>query len=209
MKFIKFYAKLLLAIANPTINEVELEVLHTMDMIVDSKREKILKMVTVLRYAMLAGIVLTFIAWLLPYFTYPEADWGLSKGYKDSKSLWGIMLLPSNFLQMEKVMDIKYISLRQLHVVVIMAITGIIGIITCANKRGIAINIMPLIFSVWGLVGYFRNPFMNEFCNHPAIRLVQIVLIALTFVATIVSIVYCIMELKTRPADAFLSGPGE
>ena len=180
-----------------------------MDMIVDSKREKILKMVTILRYAMLAGIVLTFISWLLPYFTYPEADWGLSKGYKDTKSLWGIMLLPSNFLQMEKVMDVKYISLRDLHVVVIMAITGIIGIITCANKRGIAVNLMPLIFSVWGLVGYFNVPFMNEYCNHGAIRLIQIVLIALTFVATIASIVFCIMELKTRPADAFLSGPGE
>ena len=180
-----------------------------MDMIVDSKREKILKMVTVLRFAMLAGIVLVFISWLLPYFTYPEADYGLSKGYKESKSLWGIMLLPSNFLQMEKVMDVKFMSLRHLHVVVIMAIAGIIGIITCANKRGIAVNLMPLIFSVWGLVGYFQVPFMNVYCNHTAVRLIQIVLIALTFVATIISIVYCILELKTRPADAFLTGPGE
>ena len=180
-----------------------------MDMIVDSKRAKILKMVTILRYAMLAGIVLVFISWLLPYFTYPEADYGLSKGYKESKSLWGVMLLPTNFLQMEKVMDVKFMSLRHLHVVVIMAIVGIIGIITCANKRGIAVNLMPLIFSVWGLVGYFKVDFMNVYCNHPATRMIQIVLIALTFVATIISIVYCILELKTRPAEAFLTGPGE
>jgi len=180
-----------------------------MDMIVDSKRAKILKMVTILRYAMLAGIVLVFISWLLPYFTYPEADYGLSKGYKESKSLWGVMLLPTNFLQMEKVMDVKFMSLRHLHVVVIMAIVGIIGIITCANKRGIATNLMPLIFSVWGLVGYFKVDFMSVYCNHPATRMIQIVLIALTFVATILSIVYCILELKTRPAEAFLTGPGE
>lgn len=180
-----------------------------MDMIVDSKRAKVLKMVTILRYAMLAGIVLVFLSWLLPYFTYPEADYGLSKGYKETKSLWGVMLLPSNFLQMEKVMDVKFMSLKHLHVVVVLAIVGIIGIITCANKRGIAVNLMPLIFSVYGLVGYFTTDFMSVYCNHPSTRLIHIVLLALTFVATILSIVYCIMELKSRPAEAFLTGPGE
>lgn len=180
-----------------------------MDMIVDSKREKVLKMVTILRYAMLAGIVLVFLSWLLPYFTYPEADYGLSKGYKETKSLWGVMLLPTNFLQMEKVMDVKFMSLKHLHVVVVLAIVGIIGIITCANKRGIAVNLMPLIFSIYGLVGYFTTDFMSVYCNHPATRLIHIVLLALTLVATILSIVFCIQELKSRPAEAFLTGPGE
>ena len=180
-----------------------------MDMIVDSKREKQLKMITILRYAMMGGIILVFLAWLLPYFTYPEADYGLSKGYKETKSLWGVMLIPTNFLQMEKVMDVKFMSLKHLNVVVIMAIVGIIGIITCANKRGIATCLMPLIFSVYGLVGYFTNDFMSVYCNHPGTRIIQIVFIALTFVATIASIVYGILELKSRPADAFLAAAGE
>lgn len=179
-----------------------------MDMTID-KRETLLKRINFLRYAMLAMMALVFVSWLLPYFTYNEADYGLSKGYKATKSLWGVMLYPTNFLQMEKVMDIKFMSLRQLHVVVILAIVGIIGIITCANKRGIATCLMPLIFSVYGLVGYFTTPFMSVYCNHPVTRIIHIVLLAITLVVTVASIVLGIQELKTRPADAFLAAAGE
>lgn len=180
-----------------------------MDMIVDSKREKQLKMINILRYAMLGMMVLVFISWLLPYFTYNEADYGLSKGYKATKSLWGVMLYPTNFLQMEKVMDVKFMSLKHLHVVVVLAIVGIIGIITCANKRGIATCLMPLIFSVYGLIGYFTTPFMSTYCNHPVTRIIHIILLAITLVVTIASIVLGIQELKSRPAGAFLSAMGE
>ena len=173
------------------------------------KREKLLKQITIFRFAMLGAIVLVFVSWLLPYFTYKEADYGLSKGYKATKSLWGVMLYPTNFLQMEKVMDVKFMSLRQLHVVVVLAVVGIIGIITCANKRGIATCLMPLIFSVYGLVGYFTTPFMSVYCNHPVTRIIQIVLLVLTLVVTLASVVLGIQELKTRPADAFLSAMGE
>ncbi len=209
LKFISFYAKLLLAIANPTNFEVELEVLHTMDMIVDSKREKQLKLINILRYAMLGCIVLVFVSWLLPFFTYNEADYGLSKGYKETKSLWGIMLLPSNFLQMEKVMDVKFMSLKHLHVVVIGAVAGIIGIIGCANKRGLGTCVLPLFFSIYCLIGYFTTPFMSTYCNHPGTRIIQIILLALTLVASVASVVLGIMELKSRPAEAFLTAVGE
>ena len=178
-----------------------------MDMI--SNREKQMKLITILRYAMMGGVILVFLSWLLPFFRYPEADYGLSKGYKEVKNLWGIMLYPTNFLQIEKVMDVKYISLRHLHVIVIGAITGIISIITCANKRGIATCLFPLIFSGYSLVGYFVVPLMNQYCCYPGNRIIQLVLVVLTLIVTIISIVLGIMELATRPADAFLSAPGE
>ena len=172
------------------------------------KREKLLKQITIFRFAMLGAIVLVFVSWLLPYFTYNEADYGLSKGYKETKTLWGMIFMPYNFLQMEKVMDIKFVSLRQLHVVVIMAIAGIIGIITCANKRGIATCLMPLIFSVYGLVGYFTNEFMSVYCTHQGTYIIQIILIAITLVVTLISIVLGIQELRTRPAEDFLAEMG-
>lgn len=180
-----------------------------MDRIVDSKREKQLKMVNIMRYAMLAAMALVFISWFLPYFTYKEADYGLSKGYKDTKSLWGIMLYPTNFLQIEKVLDVKFISLRHLHVVVIMTIVGIIGIIACANKRGIGTCLFPLIFSVYGIVGYFTNDFMKNYCNHMSTYYIQLALVIITFIVTVIGIVYNVMELKSRPEDYYLAAPGQ
>ena len=180
-----------------------------MDMINDSKREKQIKIINILRYAMLVMMALVFVSWLLPYFTYDEADYGLHKGYKATKSLWGIMLYPANFLQMEKVMDIKFLSLKHLHVVVMMAIFGIIGIITCANKRGLGTCLFPLAFSLYGIIGYFTNDLMNVYCNHPGTRIIQIILIAITLVVTLASVVAGIMEMKSRPEDYYLAAPGQ
>jgi len=174
-----------------------------------SNREKQMKLITILRYAMMGGVILVFLSWLLPFFRYPEADYGLDKGYKATKSLWGIMLYPTNFLQIEKVMDVKFISLRHLHVIVIGAVAGIIAIITCANKRGIATCLFPLFFSVYGLVGYFVVPLMNQYCCYPAFRAIQIVLLALTFIVSLASFVLGVIELKTRPAEGFLAAMGE
>jgi hypothetical protein len=180
-----------------------------MDMVNDNKRLQQLKLINYLRYAMIGMMVLVFLSWLLPYFTYDEADYGLHKGYKATKCLWGALLLPSDFGQIKKVMDIKFISLRQLHVVLVMAVVGIIGIIACANKRGIGTTFLPLIFSIYGLIGYFTSDFMTVYCNHPVSRLIQIILIAITFVVCVISFVMCIMEIKSRPADYYLSAVGE
>ena len=181
-----------------------------MDRINDTGREGLLKLINIMRYVMLGLIALVFISWFLPYFQYDKADYGLgSKDYVNSKSLWGIMLYPTNFLQIEKVLGVKFISLKELHVVVVMAIVGIIGIIVCANKRGIGVNFLPLVFSVYGIIGYFGNYFMRDYCTNPAAYYIQVVLVILTFIATVVSIVLCIKELKSRPADYYLSAVGE
>ncbi len=181
-----------------------------MDRINDSGREKLLKLINIMRYIMLGLIALTFISWFLPYFQYDKADYGLaSKDYVNAKSLWGIMLYPTNFLQIEKVVGVKFISLKELHVVVVLAIVGIIAIIVCANKRGLGTCFLPLVFSIYGLIGYFGNYFMRDYCTNPLARYLQIALIALTLVATIISIVLGIKEMKSRPADYYLSAVGQ
>ena len=177
---------------------------------IDSKRESLLNLINIMRYVMLGLIALTFIAWLLPYFQYDKADYGLgSKDYVNSKSLWGIMLYPTNFLQIEKVLGVKFISLKELHVVVVMAIVGIIAIIVCANKRGRGTCFLPLVFSVYGIIGYFGNYFMRDYCTNPVARYIQIALIVLTLIATLCSIVLGIKEMKSRPADYYLSAVGQ
>ena len=44
-----------------------------MDRINDSGREKLLKLINIMRYIMLGLIALTFISWFLPYFQYDKA----------------------------------------------------------------------------------------------------------------------------------------
>lgn len=171
----------------------------------ETKRESALKVTKILRIALIVLIVLTMATWFLPYFTYPWADYGLSKGVKDTICLWEYFVMPTNFLQIEakELMNVKFLNMGDINVCLIMVITFVISIIVCIRKKSIWVNLFPLIFSVYGFIGYFTNKFLL-LGNHPFSRLITIVFLGITFVVAIVNIVFHIIEIKNRPEDYYL-----
>ena len=168
-------------------------------------RELALKMTTILRYVIIALIVLTLAAWALPYF---KMDMSLSsKATKESCSLWSYIGMPTNFPQMEKYLDVRYVNLAIIKVPVLMLVCGVIGIIGCATKRGIATTLFPLIFGAYGLYGYLTDTFLGLYAYSYS-YMIQLVLTALTLVAAVLSFIFCVIEMKTRPDDYYLPTMG-
>ncbi len=128
--------------------------------------------------------------------------------------MWGEILFTYNFKQLDSYMGdvlnaenpnlkFKNITLRYLGAPVLMMISGII-ILCTLGKKGIAFNVFPLIMSICGVKGYFFGNLIPRFCNVPASKIIGGVLSILMLVVTIVNIVFCIAEIKSRPADYYL-----
>ncbi len=177
----------------------------------DAKRLGILKKVNITHYAIVVVVVLIFLQWFMPYFKYEPTG---KKDTKTQTSMWGEILFTYNFKQLDSYMGdvlnaenpnlkFKNITLRYLGAPVLMMISGII-ILCTLGKKGIAFNVFPLIMSICGVKGYFFGNLIPRFCNVPASKIIGGVLSILMLVVTIVNIVFCIAEIKSRPADYYL-----
>ena len=181
------------------------------DMEMDAKRIGILKKINITHYAIAILVVLIFLQWFMPYFRYEPTG---KKDTKHQTSMWGEILFNYNFKQLDTAMGevlnaedpnlkFKNITLRQLGAPVLMMICGII-ILCTIGKKGIATNVFPLIMAICGIKGYFFATLIPRFCNVPVSRILGGILSILMAVVTIVNIVLCVMEIKSRPADYYL-----
>lgn len=184
-----------------------LEVLHKMEM--DAKRMGLVKKVNITHYAIVICVVLIFLQWFMPYFRYEPQD---SKDTKTQNSMWGEILFNYNFMQLEDVMKdtlnteekvFKFMNLKYLGAPVLMMVSGII-ILCTLTKKGIASNVFPLVMSIVGIKGWFFGNLIPQFCNVPVSKILGGVLAIIMLVCTLANIVFCIMEMKSRPADYYL-----
>jgi hypothetical protein len=160
--------------------------------------------------AIAAITLLIFLNWLMPYFAYEPHD---SKDLKDHTSMWGEILFPYNFMQLQDYMKdtlnvggekvFKYISLRHLGSAVIMMVCGII-IFCTITKKGMFSAVIPLIMSGAGIKAYLMGGFIPTFANVASGRIIGTILVILLTLATIAKIYFNIMEIKTRPDDYYL-----
>jgi hypothetical protein len=175
------------------------------------KRMQTLKLLNISHIAVAACVVLIFLNWLMPYFKYPPHD---SKDLKTQHSMWGQILFPTSFMQledhMEEVIDgnskennFKYISLRHIGDPVIMMVCGII-ILCTVTKKGIFSSVIPLIMSIFGIKGYFFGNFIPQFANAAAGKYIGMALVVILTIATLAKIYFNLQEIKTRPADFYL-----
>ena len=177
----------------------------------DAKRVGILKKVNIAHYAIIVVVVLIFLQWFMPYFRYEPSG---KKDTKTQNSMWGEILFSYNFKQLDSYMGdllnaenpglkFKNITLRYLGAPVLMMVCGII-ILCTMGKKGIAFNVFPLVMSICGVKGYFFGNLIPRFCNVPVSKIIGGILAIILAVVTIASIVLCIAEIKSRPADYYL-----
>ena len=177
----------------------------------DAKRIGILKKLNITHYAIVVVVVLIFLQWFMPYFRYEPTG---KKDTKTQTSMWGEILFGYNFKQLDSYMGdvlnaedpslkFKNITLRQLGAPVLMMVCGII-ILCTMGKKGIATNVFPLIMGICGVKGYFFGNLIPRFCNVPASKIIGGILAVIMLVVTIVNIVLCVAEIKSRPADYYL-----
>ena len=163
-------------------------------------RDFAIKMSNILRFVTIGLMALVFASWAFPAFSYSGIA---EKEVQDTISLWGLLGVTEKYPQMQELLGIKFVKMSTLGVSIIMLATGGIGIVSCFLKKGLATSILPLIFSGYGLIGYFTSDVLLLMNVSPA-RPIQIVLTALTLVVVLVNIYFYIVELRTRPADYYL-----
>lgn len=176
----------------------------------DAKRSSILKRLSVTHYAVAICVVLIFLQWFMPYFRYEPHD---SKDLKTQASLWGEILFPYNFKQLDDVMKdtlntggtkvYRFLSLRHLGAPVLMMVCGII-ILCTISKKGTFSCLIPLVMSVAGVKGWLFGNLIPTFGNVSLSKLFGIVLIFLLLLSTIAKLVCCIQETRSRPSDYYL-----
>ena len=177
----------------------------------DAKRIGILKRVNITHYAIVIVIALIFLQWFMPYFRYEPTG---KKDTKQQTNMWGEILFNYNFMQLETVMGnelnaenpdlkFKHVTLRYIGAPVLVMIFGIIALCTM-GKKGIAFNLFPLLAGIAGVKGWFFGKMIPRYANVPASRILGGILAILLLIVTIASIVSCIQEIKSRPADYYL-----
>jgi hypothetical protein len=155
-------------------------------------------------------VVLIFLNWLMPYFRYEPND---SKDLKTQTSMWGEILFPYDFMQLQDYMkdtlntdgqkNFKFISLRHLGSAVIMMVCGII-ILCTLTKKGMFSAVIPVIMSGAGIKAYLTGGFIPTFANVASSRIIGTVLVVLLTLATLAKIYFNVIEIKTRPSDYYL-----
>ena len=174
----------------------------------DAKRVGLLKKINLVHYIAAVFVVLIFVQWLMPYFRYEPTG---KKDTKTQTSMWGEILFNYNFKQLDSVIAAdkdpslkwKNITLHELGAPVLMMVLGIITLCTI-GKKTLPYNIFPLAMGICGVKGWFFGKLIPQYCNVPTSKLLGGILAILLLVCTIVKIVLCIMEIKSRPADYYL-----
>ncbi len=158
-------------------------------------RDLIIKLSRILNWVTAGLMLLLLVTFALPYFNYTGGD-------KDVISIWGYLGFPGSFEQMEDLMGVKFLRIKELNVVLGLLVVGIISIITLPTKKGIATQLFPLVWCIWGLVGYFSSKFIllgNTFAYY-----VQLIIIMITTLAVLFNIFLYIKELVTRPESEYM-----
>ena len=158
-------------------------------------RDLMIKLSRILNWVTAGLMLLLLVTFALPYFNYEG-------GEKSVISMWGYLGFPSSFEQMEDLMDVNFLSIKELNVVLGLIVVGIISIVTLPRKKGIATQLFPLIWCVWGVVGYFVSDFIllgNTFAYY-----VHLAILIITTLVVIFKIVLYIRELATRPESDYM-----
>ena len=174
----------------------------------DAKRAGILKKVNIAHYAIVVIVALFFLQWFMPYFKYDPIN---KKDTKTQCSMWSEILFNYNFMQLENVMSdaldpalkFKHVTLRYVGAPVLAMIFGIITLCTM-GKKGIAFSVFPLVMSIMAIKGWFFGNLIPQYCNVPISKILGGILAILLLIATIAKIVFCIMEIRSRPAEFYL-----
>ncbi len=178
----------------------------------DAKRVGILKKINLVHYAVVVLVVLIFAQWFMPYFRYEPSG---KNDTKTQNSMWGEIFFNYNFEQLDKAiandkdpsLKWKNITLRELGAPVLMMVLGIITLCTL-GKKTLPFNIFPLLMGICGVKGWFFGNLIPQYCNVPISRILGGVLAILLLICTIVDIIFCIMEIQSRPADYYLPSLG-
>ena len=158
-------------------------------------RDQLLKLTRILNWVTAGLMVLLLVSFALPYFKY-------SGGEQDVISIWGYLGFPANFEQMEDLLDVRFLTIANLNVVLAMIVFGVLSIIFLLRKKGIATQLLPLVWVIWGIVGYLLNDFLlmgNTFAYY-----VQFAIIVITAVVVVVNIIMYIKELSVREAHHYM-----
>lgn len=158
-------------------------------------RDLTIKLSRILNKVTAGLMLLLLVTFALPYFRY-------TGGEKEVISIWGYLGFPSKFVQMESLMEVKFLSIKELNVVLGLIIVGILSIITLPFKKGIATQLFPVAWCAWGLIGYFSSKFIllgNTYAYY-----VQLAVIIITTLVVIFNIYLYIHELVTRPESEYM-----
>ena len=178
----------------------------------DAKRVGILKKINLFHYITAVFVVLIFAQWFMPYFQYEPTG---KKDTKTQTSMWGEILFTYNFTQLETViandkdpaLKWKHITLHELGAPVLMLALGIITLCTI-GKKSLPFNIFPLAMGICGVKGWFFGSLIPQYCNVPVSKILGGVLAILLLISTIIDIIFCFQEIKSRPADFYLPALG-
>ena len=158
-------------------------------------RDSLFKISRILNYVTAGLMLLTLVSFALPYFNYSGGD-------RDVISLWVYLGFPQQFEQMEDLLSVKFVTIKQLNVVLGMIIFGILSMIVLLRKKGIGAQFLPLVYSVWGTIGFFANNFLK--LGNTFARPLDTILVILTLACVVANIVVCIIEIKTRDEEDFM-----
>ena len=182
----------------------------------DTKRIGILKKLNITHFAIVIVVALIFLQWLMPYFRY-EPRPGKKNDKYEQNSIWGEILFNYNFEQLEGVIAdelnvggtkvFKYINLKYIGAPVLMMVLGIITLCTM-GKKSIAFNLCPGAMAVIGIKGWFFGNLIPKFCNVGVSKILGGALAILLLICVLANIVFCVQEIKSRPADYYLPTMG-
>ncbi len=158
-------------------------------------RDQLLKLTRILNWVTAGLMLLLLVTFALPYFQY-------SGGEQEVISIWGYLGFPSNFEQMEDLLDVRFLTIANLNVVLGLIIVGVLSIIFLLRKKGIATQLLPLVWVVWGIIGYLTNDFLlmgNTFAYY-----VQLAIVIITAIVVVANIVLYIKELQSREEHDYM-----
>lgn len=155
-------------------------------------RELIVKLTRTLNWVIAGLMLLLLITFAFPYFNYDGK----------SISIWGYLGFPSNFEQLEDILGVRFLTIKELNVVIGLVVVGIICIISLLKKKGLGTQLFPLIWCVWGIAGYLSNSFLLQ--GNTFARYLQMAIIFITAIVVLFNIVLHIQELRTRPKEEFM-----
>ncbi len=180
------------------------------------KRTRTLKLLKISHIIVLALVILIFLSWFLPCFSYaPPAG---KEGVRSQTSMWGMLFFNYKFPQIEDVMKsainvdagdktFKYLNLRYLGLPMIMFFCGIVVICT-VKKKSIPYTVFPLLMSACGIYAWLFGNFIPPFANIKANVTLMFVPIVLLAVFTVIQLVLMIAEISSRPEDYYLPSVG-
>lgn len=147
-----------------------------------------------------AGLMILFIlSLLLPYFNYPTS----TEGGKTVISCLGYLGFPAEFKQINDVMDLKYITLKQLFVPVLLIVFAVVELVVSLRKSGLPVAVISFFWALLGMIGYLTSDFL-ALANMYG-KWVTFAILFITFAASALSAYQYIKELRNRKEEDFIS----